>query len=146
MGTKLVKRSNSNNIWDIVENGIDSKSIRILIDVCKGFLGPFGSLVDISTREIETRIMRMRADSLRCLFLQLSKGEIKIDDSLVESDDFLFCYFSTLKAVANSRRFEKIDILAELLRNGINGNIIIQKPESERVGVKKIVYGWNDWE
>jgi hypothetical protein len=46
---------------------------------------------------------------------------VLIDESLLESEDFLHSYFATTKMALNSRRREKIQMFARLLKSSIIG-------------------------
>lgn len=72
-----------------------------------------GSAADVA---LLTRLQAIRIDRVRAFFDELAKGEQQLDPELLESNDFLHCYFSTTAAVLRTRRTEKIQIFARLLR------------------------------
>ena len=71
-----------------------------------------GSTVDTA---LMTIIENIRLKRLRDFFDELQEGKIQLSPELIESEDFLHCYFSTLKASMNTRRSEKIKLFAKLL-------------------------------
>lgn len=79
---------------------------------------PFGigSGVDVA---LCTHIKNIRNDRINIFFNELDRGDIMLSSKLIESEDFLHCYFATAKAALNSRRREKIEMFARLLKSSI---------------------------
>jgi len=83
-------------------------------------LVPFGlgSAADVS---LVLTLEKIREERTREFFDELAKGNIILDSSLLESEDFLHCYFATAKYALNSRRREKIKMFARLLQSSVTG-------------------------
>ncbi len=62
-----------------------------------------------------TRHQNIQKNRIREFFDELGKGEQSLNEALLENDDFLHCYFSTLSAVQRTHRIEKIQFFAHLL-------------------------------
>ncbi|MFI5446210.1 hypothetical protein [Polaromonas sp. UC242_47] len=54
----------------------------------------------------------------------LGAGTIALTEELIQSNDFLHCYFKTLKAAQQTRKKEKIELLASMLRGAIQSSEI----------------------
>lgn len=74
----------------------------------------FGSSIDAA---LLTRLQNISEERTRTFFDELSKGKIELKPELLESENFLHCYFATVKAALNSRRREKIKMFARLLKS-----------------------------
>lgn len=68
-----------------------------------------------------TKLNQYRAERLREFFDELGAGRLSLTEEIVESEDFLYCYFATINAVLRSRRGEKARFLARLLKGGFDG-------------------------
>jgi hypothetical protein len=64
-----------------------------------------------------TKIQNVREERLKTFFDELEAGKIQLTRELIESEDFLHCYFATVRAALNSRRREKIQMFARLLKS-----------------------------
>lgn len=73
-----------------------------------------GSGVDVA---ITVQLENIRRERLKTFFDELGDGSIQLSEDLLESEDFLHCYFATAKAALNSRRREKIRMFASLLKS-----------------------------
>lgn len=82
-------------------------------------LVPFGigSGIDVA---LSIHIDEIKHKRMRIFFDELGGGNIQLSQDLIESEDFLHCYFATLKAAMNSRRKEKIEMFARLLKSTIS--------------------------
>lgn len=79
-------------------------------------LVPFGIGSAVET-VLLARFQAYRADRLREFFDELGTGSLTLTPELIESNDFLHCYFATIGAVVKSRRHEKARYLARLLKS-----------------------------
>jgi len=68
---------------------------------------------------LQHRADEIRTDRMRTFFDELADGRQELTDDLVQSEDFLHCYFCTLRAVLNTRQRDKIRLLAKLLDSSI---------------------------
>lgn len=91
---------------------------------------PFGvgSAADVA---LITILENIREDRAREFFDELKKGDMLLTPEIIESEDFLHCYFSTVRAALNSRRREKIRYFARLLTSSINSSEISTVDEYE---------------
>lgn len=88
----------------------------------------FGSAIDAA---VLTRLQNISEERTRTFFDELSKGNIKLKPELLESEDFLHCYFATVKAALNSRRQEKIRMFARLLKSSTLPDSFLSTDEYE---------------
>lgn len=79
-------------------------------------LGIGGAADLVLTRTLES----IREERSRAFFDELAKSSSVLDTSLLESEDFLHCYFATAKYALNSRRREKIQMFAKLLQASLD--------------------------
>lgn len=77
-------------------------------------LVPFGIGSGIDTA-LCTQLELIREARTKTFFDELERGNVLLSPELLESEDFLHCYFATYKAALNSRRREKIELFARLL-------------------------------
>lgn len=91
----------------------DDPILRFLIQIAGGTV-PFVSAFDDALR---ARIDNIQRERLNAFFEELAFGEIELTEEVVQSEDFLHAYFSTVKAVVNTRRQEKIKLFAHLFEN-----------------------------
>ncbi|MBU1667582.1 hypothetical protein KKC13_04130 [bacterium] len=73
----------------------------------------------------------MRRNRLKTFFDELSTGKIELTEDVIRNSDFLHCYFSTVKAVLNTNRYEKIKYFARLLNNTLDHSTISNTDEYE---------------
>lgn len=87
----------------------NARAVRTLVQLI-----PFGigGAVDIWFTESLERIRKERA---QIFFDRLASDEVRLTEEVIKSDEFLHCFFLTSKAALNSRRREKIELLASLL-------------------------------
>jgi hypothetical protein len=89
--------------------------IRALLKLIPGWSSVDGLL--------QTRADQIKHRRLRDFFDALAAGQTEITEELVQSDDFLHCYFKTTQAVVNTRRKEKIELFAHMLRSALNTKV-----------------------
>ena len=91
---------------------------------------PFGigSAADVA---LVTTLERIREDRAREFFDELEKGAVQLTPGIIEKEDFLHCYFSTVRAALNTRRREKIRYFARLLTSSICSSEIATVDEYE---------------
>jgi hypothetical protein len=87
-----------------------------------------GSALDVA---LVTALENIHNDKLKEFFDELNKGAIQLTPETIESENFLHCYFSTVRAALNSRRREKIRYFARLLTSSINLSEIVTVDEYE---------------
>lgn len=92
-----------------------SPIVRALVQVVMAPI-PYGigSAIDAA---LTSAIENMREERLRTFFDELVKGTRHLTEELIQEEDFLHAYFSTLKAAMNTRRREKIRLFARMLSN-----------------------------
>jgi hypothetical protein len=114
---------NTNRIWDWVEIFSDDPTIKFLLDILRSI--PFGApFINAHVDAIKQKIKDIRREKLRTLFSSLADGKLLLNEDIIKTNEFLFCYFSTIEAAFNTRTHEKIELLGDLLRNGVNTGII----------------------
>jgi len=87
-----------------------------------------GSAADVA---LVTILENIRNDRAREFFDELGKGTVQLTPEIIESEDFLHRYFSTVRAALNSRRREKIRYFARLLTSSITSSEISTIDEYE---------------
>jgi hypothetical protein len=93
----------------LVSNYEDKPVIRALIQLIPSGIG---AAIEAA---VLTRVENIRAERAYAFFEELAKGSIELSPELLESEDFLHCYFATTKAALNTRRREKIRLFARLI-------------------------------
>jgi len=78
-------------------------------------ISPIAALDTILAKRVEN----IRAERAATLFEEFAKGEKELTEELIRSEDFLHCYFATVKAALNTRRREKIRMFARMLKSAI---------------------------
>lgn len=73
---------------------------------------------------VDATLYHFRLQRLHAFFDELAKGNIDLTEEQIENEDFLHAYYATVRAVANTRRREKIRLFALLFVNYIqNGDL-----------------------
>ena len=67
-------------------------------------------------------VERIKAERTRAFFDELSRGEVELSEELIESEDFLHCFFITWEAGVKARRREKTALFARLLKSAFTEN------------------------
>lgn len=109
----------------ILERYKKDKTIRALIQLI-----PFGigSGIDIVLMQ---KLENVKEERARTFFDELAQSNSTLDQSVLESEDFLHAYFSTAKYAFNTRRREKIKMFARLLKGCLNTDIFTDINEYE---------------
>ena len=114
---------NEDTVHWLLEKYAGSRIVRALIQLIQIPLGQFsiglGGAIDVVLMQTLANIRRDRAKSF---FDELDRGNVLIDESLLQSEDFLHCYFATAKYALNSRRREKIQMFARLLKSSLSSD------------------------
>lgn len=94
--------------------------IRALIKLLMSPI-PFGigSAIDAA---LTAKVNQIRAKNLRIFFDELQSGKIKLDEEIIQREEFLYSFFATLKASINQNREQKIKLFARFLRNAVSFN------------------------
>lgn len=101
----------SSQIGKLAEQYTNRPVLRSLLQLISGW----GS-VDVL---LQRRADEIRADRLRIFFDELGQGKHELTDELIQSEDFLHCFFMTTRAVLNTRQREKIEMFAKLLNSSL---------------------------
>ena len=103
----------------------DNRVIRGLIQLLPCGIG---SAIDVALMKTLEKIQKERT---MAFFDELAKGDVIVDEELLKSEDFLHAYFATTKYALNTRRREKIEMFARLLKNSITEKDISSIDEYE---------------
>lgn len=103
----------------------DKPVIRSLLQLIPGW-GTADTLLQQRANEI-------RADRMHVFFDELANGKHELTEELIKSEDFLHCYFCTLRAVLNTRQREKIIMMARLLGSSLANLINTSTDEYEEL-------------
>lgn len=87
-----------------------------------------GSGIDVA---LSVSLGNIRQERMRTFFDELGNCSIELSPDLLDSEDFLHCYFSTVKAAINTRRRDKIKMFARLLKSTIQFNSFSKTDEYE---------------
>lgn len=87
-----------------------------------------GSAADVA---LVTILENIREDRAKEFFDELGNGAIQLTPEIIEKEDFLHCYFSTVRAALNTRRRAKIRYFARLLTSSICSSEIATVDEYE---------------
>lgn len=83
-------------------------------------------LIPYAGGSIDTHMMgiveRIKVERKRAFFDELSRGEVELNEKLIESEDFLHCFFVSWEAGVKARRREKTSLFARLLKSAFTEN------------------------
>lgn len=96
-------------------NAYQHPGIKALIALITGL--PGGTFIGAIDAGLQATIERMRDERLRVFFDELSNGRIELTTDLIQNEDFLHRYFTTVNAALRSRRHEKVRLFARLLKS-----------------------------
>jgi len=100
---------NNPTVMNLLARYEGSVVIRGLVQLIPFGIG--GAADVVLTRTLED----IREDRSRTFFDELANSSSALDPRVLESEDFLHCYFATAKYALNTRRREKIQMFARLL-------------------------------
>jgi len=101
----------------------DSAILRALISLLPSS-GPVSTFLQERADEIKT-------ERLRIFFDHLAEGKIPLTEELIQTEDFLHCYTKTVRAVADTRRREKIQLFSRLFSNSMLTDLVSDPDEYE---------------
>ncbi len=87
--------------------------VRGLVALACSWMPVAGTALDVA---IINRWHKLQRDKLKGFFDELGTGAVALAPELLESQDFLHCYFATVRAVLRTRRREKIRLFARMLK------------------------------
>ena len=87
---------------------------------------PVGSVIDSS---LSTFLNTQKVKRLKVFFDKLNDGEIILEQTDIENNDFLHAYFSTVNYVVRTRTDEKVERFAQILKSLFSKEIDIDKFE-----------------
>ncbi|RNI32830.1 hypothetical protein EFY79_19760 [Hanamia caeni] len=99
----------NDSFYFLAESYNSNEILRSLIKLI-----PHGSIIDNKLTNFYTK---EKARRLKIFYDELANGNIQLTEEVIESDDFIHKYYITLKAVLETRRDEKIQYFARLLKN-----------------------------
>ena len=110
----LVLADHSNGWCEELVDRYDKVGIRTLIQLL-----PFGigSAIDAMMSKVIVENQRLR---VREFFDVLNSGTTEITPEMIQDDQFLHCYFATIRAAIYTKRIEKVRWLAKLLESAIS--------------------------
>jgi hypothetical protein len=73
---------------------------------------------------ISSAVEKYKTERLTVFYDELANGKIELTDDIVQKEDFLHCYFSTIEAVLKTKRREKIEYFGRLFNRAITTDII----------------------
>lgn len=112
---------------DILNRYEDNKTVRTLIHLIPGGVG---SAIDAN---LDLRIKELKEKKLQTFFDQLHDQLSEFPLDLIDSDDFLHCYFITVRSVLSARREDKIKLFADLISSAIFKDFFKEVDEYEEM-------------
>lgn len=97
--------------FELLDEYIHRPLIRTLLQIACPYLG---TLIDLSLTD---KYSQMIAARLRHFFDELEAGEVDLTNDLIESNEFLHCYMSTVRTVTRTYQKKKISLFARLLNS-----------------------------
>ena len=88
--------------------------------VIRGLLQLIPYVGGASDTLIALRAERIKKERLQAFFDELASGKIQLTPEVVDSDDFLHCFFIATEAALSNRRREKIELFARLLKSTVD--------------------------
>jgi len=82
---------------------------------------------------LQQRASEIRSERMRAFFNELAAGKHELTEELIKTDDFLHCFFCTLRAALNTRQVEKIKMMARLLDSSLSPDIDTSTDEYEEL-------------
>jgi hypothetical protein len=98
------------NIIDLYENSV----IKHLIQVLDLSGIPIGTIIDA---QIAIRIDKYKARKLKIFFDELNDGKVTLTEDIIDDNDFLHAYFTTVNYSLRARSDQKIKRFAMILKN-----------------------------
>lgn len=95
---------------ELLERYEKNRVIRALVQLIPFGIG--GAIDVVLTRTL----VSIQEERSKTFFDELAKGATQLDPVVLESEDFLHCFFATTRYALNTRRREKIKMFARLLR------------------------------
>ena len=72
---------------------------------------------------ISERVKELRYNRTKEFFEELNDGGVDLSVGTIESEDFLYFFFQSFEYAINSRREEKVRLLARLLKSGLKAGL-----------------------
>jgi len=91
---------------------------------------PFWGVADTL---LQHRADEIRIDRIRTFFDELANGTQDLNETQIQSEDFLHCFFCTLRAAQNTRQRDKIRLLARLLNSALTPELDFSTDEYEEL-------------
>jgi len=110
---------------DLLSKYENNALLRSLIQLVPSGIG---SAIDTG---ISIRLTKIQNNKLRIFFNELGDGSVPLSEELIENDDFIHCFFCTLKASMNSRRSQKIEMFARMLKASVTTDSLLSVDEFE---------------
>lgn len=82
---------------------------------------------------LQKRADEIKLDRMHAFFKELANGQHELTEELISTEDFLHCFFSTMKAAMNTRHRDKIRMMARLLKSSVSPSINSNTDEYEEL-------------
>lgn len=90
---------------------------------------PFSAIIDLAISSKYSEILISRNERF---FAELQAGEVDYNQDVIESNEFLHCFFISYNAAMRAKREEKISMFAKILKRESN-NLSIDTDEFEEI-------------
>lgn len=98
----------NDSLYLLAESYNSNETLRLLIK-----LFPYGGIAD---NKLASFYSKERERRLKVFYDEIANGDLELTDEIIQSEEFLYKYYITLKAVLETRRTEKIQFFARLLK------------------------------
>lgn len=82
---------------------------------------------------LQKRAEEIKIERMQTFFNELANGQHELTEELIKSEDFLHCFFCTIKAALNTRHRDKIHMLGCLLNSSVSPSINSNTDEYEEL-------------
>lgn len=114
-----------NIVGNLSERYSDKPIIRSLLHLLPGW--------DSADVLLQQRTDEIRSERKKTFFDELAAGKHELNEDLIQSEDFLHKYFSTVKAAINTRQREKIRQFARLLDASATPDLLFDSDEYDEL-------------
>lgn len=112
-----IKKSLEEDSINLIKAYSDNIALRGLMQ-----FSPLSAAIDVAIISKYSEILRIKN---KVFFSALESAEIDLTQEIIESNEFLHCFFITYNAAMKSRREEKILLFAKVLKNSLK-NVVNQ--------------------
>lgn len=119
---------NNKSLIEILYNEYENDTgIKLFIEALS--IGSGFPITTVISTLVGNKVKQMTESRIKSFFDELNSGEIELNETLIENQDFLHSYFSVLDYVARSKSNEKSARFARIIKNLYLNNISLNQFE-----------------